>query len=35
MLRLIIQGYAGVSMVMFLKVIEKKKKNSPSTINTI
>ena len=34
MLRLIIQGYAGVSMVMFLKVIEKKKK-SPSTINTI
>jgi hypothetical protein len=25
MLRLIIQGYAGVSMVMFLKVIEKKK----------
>jgi hypothetical protein len=26
MLRLIIQGYAGVSMVMFLKVIEKKKK---------
>jgi hypothetical protein len=28
MLRLIIQGYAGVSMVMFLKVIEKKKKLS-------
>jgi hypothetical protein len=26
MLRLIIQGYAGVSMVMFPKVIEKKKK---------
>jgi hypothetical protein len=26
MLRLIIQGYLGVSMIMFLKVIEKKKK---------
>jgi hypothetical protein len=25
MLRLIIQGYLGVSMIMFLKVIEKKK----------
>jgi len=33
MLRLIIQGYLGVSMIMFLKVIEKKK-NSLS-INTI